>query len=406
MSGFTSGQSYAVSAWVRVSGSGTATLRLNDSGGTLLSGASVSGISSKVWEMISVSGTAPSSGTIQIDLHNDGAGTVYWDDVRTSAQASTFKQTRTFHYGSNGQLDYSTTPEKGTVNYYYKSNGFLDHKTDPKSQTLWYDYDSHNRLLDIKSGSTYSGATTMTTFTYDTGTNGVGKMASASNSGYTWSYGYDLMGRANTQNLQIPYAPYGGGSNLTITAGYTYDSDGKLTGMTYPGGLDTSTGTAYQYTYDIAGRATGLNVWNSSTWNTVTSNGAYNASGQLTGWTDNGINLTRGYDPARGWLTGITASCSKMNLGYSYNADGQVTAVTDTVNGGQAVTSYTYDSLNRLASATTNNWTLSWTYDEFGNRLTQSGSAASGQPTPPQPSFSYDSSTNRISNYGYQLWFS
>ena len=78
-------------------------------------------------------------------------------------------------------MDYATTPEKGTVNYYYMTNGLLDHKTDAKSQTLWYGYDSHNRLLTISSGASQGSATVLTTFTYDTATNGVRKMATAKN---------------------------------------------------------------------------------------------------------------------------------------------------------------------------------------------------------------------------------
>src|SRR6202030_2382322 len=89
-------------------------------------------------------------------------------------------------------------------------------------------------------------------------------------------------------------------------------------------------------------------------------------------------------------------------MSYGYNANGQVTTITDTINPGQGVTSYTYDNLNRLASATTPNWTMAWTYDEFGNRLTQSGSASSGQPAVPTQTLTHDPSTNHITSAGYQ----
>src|SRR5258708_15672004 len=82
-------------------------------------------------------------------------------------------------------------------------------------------------------------------------------------------------------------------------------------------------------------------------------------------------------------------------MSYTYNADGQAVTVTDTVNGGQSVTAYAYDQLNRLSSATAANWNMAWTYDEFGNRLTQTGS--SGVPT---SSLSYNDN-NRITTTGY-----
>ncbi len=74
--------------------------------------------------------------------------------------------------------------------------------------------------------------------------------------------------------------------------------------------------------------------------------------------------------------------------------------MTDAVNPGQSVSSYEYDQLNRLTKATTPNWALQWTYDEFGSRLTQTkvpGSAG----TPPEISLSYNETTNRITTAGF-----
>jgi RHS repeat-associated protein len=352
--------------------------------------------------------------------------------VQMGRNGNSFTQTRTFSYsaytssGPWGLLASATTPEKGTVNYSYNANGTLLSKTDAKGQTLWYAYDGNHRLLTISSGSNQSSATAVTSFTYDTAANGVGKMASAwSSSGYTWSYSYDILGNVNGQALQTPFtdiSPEGDYETYTLAvapgASYTYDSDSKLTGMTAPPvsmsnynfcGLCWKAGPSYQYTYDLAGRATGLNQWDSANqaWDPVTSNGTYTAAGQLTNWQEGYIALARSYDPARGWMNNLTASVgypyqpsTYLNMQYSYNSNGQATTVSDNVNPGQAVTSYTYDTLDRLNSATTPNWTLSWAYDQFGNRTTQSGSAASGQPTPPASSLSYNAS-NQIVNSGY-----
>jgi RHS repeat-associated protein len=161
-----------------------------------------------------------------------------------------------------------------------------------------------------------------------------------------------------------------------------------------------------QTTYDAVGRATGLNSWDpvNYVWNPVTSGATYNAAGQITGWQEGAVALTRGYDAARGWMTTLTASAgypynqTYLNMQYGYNADGQATSVTDSVNSGQAVTSYTYDNLNRLASATTPNWSMSWTYDEFGNRTSETGTGTAASLT---SSLSYDQSTNRITTSGY-----
>jgi len=85
-------------------------------------------------------------------------------------------------------------------------------------------------------------------------------------------------------------------------------------------------------------------------------------------------------------------------LTYAYTGTGQAASVGDSINTGQAVTSYTYDNLSRLASATTPNWSMAWTYDEFGNRLTQSGT---GTASTMGQTLTYDQTTNQITNTGY-----
>jgi len=338
-----------------------------------------------------------------------------------------YTQSRTFSYNSAGQLQSSTTPEKGTVTYAYYADGTLQNKTDAKNQTLWYAYDSNRRLLTVSLGANQSTAVAQAAFGYDSDpTSGYnagyssGRMTTASSSsGFTWHYTYDLMGRVSQQTLQTPfiatYANIFPSVVVTPSAGYSYDSDGKFTGMVYPGTIGFNwtlyrevwqPGTSYQTTYDAVGRATGLNAWDpvNYVWNPVTASAAYNAAGQITGWQEGAVALTRGYDAARGWMTTLTASAgypynqTYLNMQYGYNAGGQATSVTDSVNSGQAVTSYTYDNLNRLASATTPNWSVSWTYDEFGNRTSETGTGTAASLT---SSLSYDQSTNRITTSGY-----
>jgi YD repeat-containing protein len=164
--------------------------------------------------------------------------------VQMGLTNGSYTQTRTFTYspytssGPWGLLTSATTPEKGTVTYSYYANGTLQSKTDAKNQTLWYAYDSHRRLGGISSGSIQSTAVAVTTFTYDTATNGVGKMATAWNvSGYTWSYSYDVLGNMNGLTLQTPYTDtisnYGTIA-VSPSASYAYDSDSRLTGITAP----------------------------------------------------------------------------------------------------------------------------------------------------------------------------
>ncbi len=77
--------------------------------------------------------------------------------------------------------------------------------------------------------------------------------------------------------------------------------------------------------------------------------------------------------------------------------NGQITEFIDSV-AGQTV-DYTYDSLNRLiaASTTGSQWGLSFSYDGFGNRLSQTVTKGSA----PASSLAINPATNRISSTGY-----
>jgi RHS repeat-associated protein len=91
-----------------------------------------------------------------------------------------------------------------------------------------------------------------------------------------------------------------------------------------------------------------------------------------------------------------------LNYNYGTNDDGLIQSITDNVDSGRTA-NYTYDALPRLKTATTAGsanypaWGLSWTYDRYGNRLSQSVTAGSG----PMVSLSVDPTTNHITGSGY-----
>jgi len=77
-------------------------------------------------------------------------------------------------------------------------------------------------------------------------------------------------------------------------------------------------------------------------------------------------------------LTGVQAT--GLSLSYAYAPAGQdtgrITSETRAVSGTSTTVSYTYDQLNRLATANsvtggTTNWGLSFSYDVYGNRTAQ-----------------------------------
>ena len=81
-----------------------------------------------------------------------------------------------------------------------------------------------------------------------------------------------------------------------------------------------------------------------------------------------------------------------QSLGYTYDADDNVTAIADGVTSGNSQ-SFSYDVLNRLVGATGGYGTIAYTYDPVGNlvvRRTTNGSQSATE------DFSYVANSNRL----------
>ena len=190
--------------------------------------------------------------------------------------------------------------------------------------------------------------------------------------------------------------------------------------MPYPSGRVIQTG------YDVIGRLCGVAVATANgTCSSVTSpyvyGFTYNAADQTTQFVyGNGVGASFAYSTNRSQLTSIAydkttciqgGGCSDntlFSLAYGYTQgqgnNDRITSITDNVDNGRSAT-YTYDSLSRLASATTvgstnyPQWGLTWTYDRYGNRPIQHATAGSV----PQPSHTIDPSSNHIIDPGFNV---
>ena len=290
------------------------------------------------------------------------------------------------------------------VSFTYNSDGTLATKTDARGQQIAYTYDTFKRVTQIKRYDTGGGLVPSqgTTFTYDVGTNAWGRLGS---SAYTVngvssseSYGYTVAGLVTAKTLTM--------GTRSLTANYTYDNEGKPTSVKYPdtqiwngSGLSTVTGATYNLTYDTMSRPSGMTQQGGGT---LVQRVVYNAANQMTQLWFNGYTEARTYNN-RLQMTQLTATIgatTSLSMGYAYSAtqnNGQITSQTDGVSGEQVV--YAYDSLNRLVSASTvgPQWGLSFSYDGFGNKLSQTITKGNAPPS----SVTVDGLTNRISGYGY-----
>ncbi|HTV55435.1 MAG TPA: RHS repeat-associated core domain-containing protein [Terriglobia bacterium] len=323
-------------------------------------------------------------------------------------------------YDSLSRLTSAMNPEAGTTGYTYDANSNLLTRTDARGIITTYGYDALNRPTGVQ----YSDGTPSVSYVYDQVAsqietssfgNFVGRLSQAytSKNGVTltsyWSVGYDAKGR--------PYGYvecYGSSSCMTngtsplLAGGYFYDLIGDVLdssqGVTNSLGVPTIESAAVaENTYDSAGRLSSVlageavlagNVETESTetaFNAMSASpsapaysplgGLMNAQLSINAQQQAAITLTRTYDP-RGRLTGETdlggtqqSQIYKYTLGFTLNSN--VNSFNDSVMG--TWSSLGYDSLDRLTSGSSSSGaysglTVNWTYDSYGNRMTQTPS--------------------------------
>ena len=246
--------------------------------------------------------------------------------------------------------------------------------TDGKSQVTRYTYDSLDRLKTI----TYND-NSLITFNYDAN----GNLTSRVEGTQTTSYAYDALNRVTTEtkpdNTTINYG-YDNGSRLTSitensrTTSYGYDNADRLITVQEPG-VPAAIGIAYAdelhstisypgdasvaSTYDSAGRLTQIVDKNAS--------GATVASYSYT------YTYTDGTGTHDGALRQTLTDASGNSTSYGYDGVGRLLSATTT--GPNAATySYTYDLNGNMTSKTVNGVTTTYTVNA-ANEVTNSGYA-------------------------------
>ncbi len=226
-----------------------------------------------------------------------------------------------YAYNGFGEVISQTSPDTGETTYQYDNAGRLVSSTDAKGQTTTYAYDNLNRLIQSQAGSL------TTTYTYDQGTNGLGRLTHIADPSGTTQYGYDILGNVIQKTQTV--------GSRTLTINYQYQHN-RLTQIAYPSG----TTVHYQY---ANGQPTGITVDNAPLMTSITTE----PFGAINGWTwGNGETHERTYDQ-NGRLIGL----SLPDMPPAQNL-------------------FAYDNLNRIieAEALHNNQQTKYLYDATGNR--------------------------------------
>jgi len=253
----------------------------------------------------------------------------------------------TLEYDAFGRQTKLVDPNAGTIKYGYNPYGQLIKQIDALDRTMSLAYDTLGRI------KTRNEMTFNTTWTYNTNTTLTRVQGSH---GVTQKYSYDSYMRPKSVTDSI--------NSLQLTTSCDYDSNGRISKITYPSGFSVTYHYQNGYLKEIKRGDNSASIWKIDT---------LNAWGQVTDETfGNSVKSERTYD-ANGYLTLIKTGTNGniQNLEYIYNSKGQLYQRKDHRHGSITET-FEYDNMDRITSSVINGNTVSVAYGNNGNINTKS----------------------------------
>ena len=192
--------------------------------------------------------------------------------------------------------------------------------------------------------------------------------------GGTYTYGYDEVGRATSQDWVF--------QGRTYQTRYLYDTAGCLTNVTYP------TGTVAVMTCDTQGRPRSVSRKVGTLTEVIAQGVTYHPAGRVASMTyGNGLAVTT--TVANGRLESIKTP-GILDLSFTYDGADNIKSLTDHVEPVNTLSALTYDALDRVLNVTTAAGLAKYRYDELGNRTERT---VPGEGT---TTYHYDAGTNRL----------
>jgi RHS repeat-associated protein len=263
-----------------------------------------------------------------------------------------------------------------STTYSYDAAGNITSQQDAKLQTVSRTYDALNRLLT----EDYTGASgTEVTNTYDSCTNGVGYLCTASSTSAKTTNSYDMLGRVNVATTTV--------AGVNYTSQFTYDRQGNPVTVINPNGSRLS------YSYNAGGLLAvvsrkgatdpGYTNFASTTQYTAPGQTALRSfgNGMSTAWTYDQNQLYRLTNIKTGLNLSPTTTSGTSTIAYDNST------IIDADAGGNASGSFTTSGQNRLLLACitqgdgTGGFNGSVTYaGQSFTRLTTKGFNTTGSP--------------------------
>ncbi|MHC5537619.1 RHS repeat-associated core domain-containing protein [Singulisphaera rosea] len=299
--------------------------------------------------------TASTTVTYTYDTADSNGDGGHYDTVVSTAAGTT-----TSYFDVNGNLVKLTSPQ-GTINYTYNLATGLKTAVTTTNTDTQYGYDDLGRLKTVtvdKLDGISLGSPLATTYTYDLNNN---LITTNLPNGTTETRQYDPLNRLSFLKTTDPsavvissyrYSLDLNGNRRVVVENtgrrddYTYDADGRLVQEAITQDPAAARDRTFTYTYDLAG-------------NRVASTDSGAPASQQS--------LTYTYDANDRLLT-VTGT-SGYSQTYTYDANGSTKTVTGT--SGAASSTSTWDLEGHLASYASGGVTTSYTYDDAGNRTTE-----------------------------------
>ena len=261
----------------------------------------------------------------------------------------------TYTYDGLDRLRVVDSPDTGVTEYHYDQYGRMDEMVRADGAATTYAYDSLGRLLS----TTASGD--VESHSYDTCTNGIGRLCSSANSATSESYTYKAYGPMDSRTTII------GGVSYVTTFGYDFRRRPIETG--YPGG------NTVRRQYDDRSYVTAVEAKIAGTWKDVVTNITYLPYGPIKSWKYGNLAYeSRAYDDDYRLLAMGSSGIQSLDYGYDWN--NRLRSIDNGINSNWSQT-YFYDDEGRLTTANSSGLgNQGWTFDANGNRETHIWSGA------------------------------
>ena len=300
----------------------------------------------------------------------NGGKTTYSYDVlgQLLQETDPLGMVTSYSYTSLGHVAEIISPTTGSTKYLYNNSGKIDKIINGLSETTVYSYDALWRISKVDWYDSSQKLQKSLSYSYDTGVNGKGLLATITAPEISYSFGYDYVGNVATKTVTMAVA----GSATEYLFSYEYDPLKRPTKTILPDGSSISysyfpQGGTYQVVYNKGDDKQGT---------TLVTYHNYDAMGDLLEANfGNGIVTTSSYDVLGRLQNKKTGhdSVTLHDFHYNWNKASKILAISDVAPQPNASPGqfFSYDEMGFLTSASGGYGDKRYAYNQTGDLIAE-----------------------------------